>query len=236
MKDIIYNLSSKYAAMFNDIIESDNENLLLRIDNTTPAVLAFYCAVHDMGIDIIGYESETIQIQFANMGLSACLAEKVCLVIAMINREDEVLSRADYFMYATSVVNYSSKFDPEDHNSSDEMIWTIVMLMAIFSASNNPLIGTALESLAAMLMSEGWTTPPFILSENKLIELFPYANKELQELPIKHKQRFFHIINPDAKYNIDNQYDNYFEMHKSLMFYIQQEDKSLTDRIIKLLG
>lgn len=221
----MYETSIKFADAFENIVEYEGKKLMPMTEASHPAIILLYCFAHDYGKDVLTFESETISILLANDGYTYLYSEKINNMIAIINQMDNVMSTSDGFLYATIVLNdLGNTAENIDSVSIEHMVWAIIMLMALFGASNNPLTGDAMRTVAARLMDEGWTTPPVFMPSEKLFNLMPYADRELPKKVDKHKDRFFYINNPDTKVNIENQYDNYFEMHKDMLFYLQQED------------
>jgi len=211
--------------LFEEILKSETGNLLTKTKDTFPAEILFYCFAHDYGKEVIAYERETVELLLGNNGYSYRHVEKIVNMIAIIQQMDRVMSTSDGFLYSNVVLNdLGGMAENIESVSVEHMIWTIIMLMSIFGAENNPLIADAIRTVAAKLMDEGWTTPPVVLPSHKLFDLMPYADRNLPIMAEKHKDRFLHINNPEIRINIDNQYDNYFEMHKDLLYYLEQED------------
>jgi len=236
MKRYIYEVSARLGIQFEEIFSGDNGKLLPSMDNSYPATLLFYAFAHDYGDDVIGFESETVEIILANEGHDYKTVEKINNMISLVNRMDDVLSTHDDFLYACVILNDLGDVSQfMDSVSAEHMVWAIIILMAIYGASNIPIVGDAVRVVVATLQDEGWTTPPVFLSSPKIMDLMFYADKNLPTMVDKHKDRFFYINNPDSKVNIENQYDNYFEMHKDMLYYLQQEDTSIEIKIGELI-
>jgi hypothetical protein len=225
MNQFIYEKSQKFSELFEYVFSSTTHKYF----DDMPAILAFYIASSDIGDNILTFERETIEFIFANKGVSHNITDKINAIIAIANQMDYVLSTADGFLYAAVVLNDLGPV-PENIGSVtvDHMVWAVILLMALYGASNFPLVGEAAEAVAIRLQEEGWTTPPVFIDSPKVFMHMPYADKNLQIVANKHRDRFFHINNPETKAHIDNQYDNYFEMHKGLLHYLEMEDTKLT--------
>jgi len=226
MNKFIYEKSQKFSELFEYVF---NEGGKAKYSDENPAMLSFYIAARELGPDILSFERETVELLLANKGIAHNTTDKVNAIIAIANQMDYVLSTADGFLYAVVVLNDLGPV-PENIDSVtvDHMVWAIVMLMTLYGSSNMPIIGDAAEAVAIRLQEEGWTTPPVFINSPKIFMHMPYSDKTLHKMVKKHTDRFFHINNTETKANIDNQYDNYFEMHKGLLHYLELEDTKLT--------
>lgn len=234
MKHIIHDLSLEIERALLSIDPQKAElRLVTQID--MPAIVVFYCASHAVGKDILTYENETIELVLLSKRVSSGIVTKATQAKTVIANMSETLTVPQYFATAVDVLN------DDDVNTSlfdfkypEKIIWALILLMAVYSASNIPIRGEALRFVIACLKQEGWTMPPFLLGTQKFTDFFEYFDQQYYDnMQCSEKEMLLQCAVDSEGY--EDAEKNFRELHKPIFQYINAKTKELKKEIEALV-
>jgi hypothetical protein len=227
MKTFLSEFSHNIALTMQQINEHTAERLLYT-NSDLPAVAAFYAASKIIGEDILTYENETIQLFLLDMRVSIPIINKVVYAKTLIAGMDRTLSVAEYFKVASEVFcDEDVRTDIIDYIEPAKLIWTILVLMAVYGAENLPLTGDALKFLVACLKSDGWTMPPFMLNFEKVSDFFEYYDEEYYNSIQCSENDLLIVCGTSTDSDPSDAKTNFMEQHKPILQYMHYKTLEL---------
>jgi hypothetical protein len=223
MTNIIHDFSHKITdAMIG--LDRDATLYAMATRNNMPAIVCFYAAALAIGEDIVEYENETVQYLLLEQRTSPKIVEKAVMVKALVGNMDGVLTVPEYFKVAADVLcDDDVETGIIDYIEPAKAIWTIVLLMAIFSAENIPVSGDALRYIVACLKSDGWTMPPYLLNIQKFYDFFEYYDPEYYNSIICEENELLSVCGANTDRGMVDAKANFMEMHKPIFQYLHMK-------------
>ncbi len=146
------------------------------------------------------------------------------MVKALIGNMDGVLTVPEYFNVAADVLcDDDVETGIIDYVEPAKAIWTIVLLMSIFSAENIPVNGDALRYIVACLKSDGWTMPPYLLNIQKFSDFFEYYDADYYDSIVCEENELLTVCGTNTERDMVDAKANFMEMHKPIFQYLHMK-------------
>jgi len=227
MNNIMHDFSGKISATMN-ALDKDATLYAMASRAEMPAILAFYGACMIVGRDILEYENETIQYLLLEKRTAPSIVQKAIMVKSLISNMDGVLTVPEYLNIAADVLcDDDVETGIIDYVEPAKLIWTIIMLMAIYNADNIPIDGDALRYVVACLKSDGWTMPPYLLNVDKVATYFEYYDEEYYKSIMCEENELLMVCGTNTDRDMVDAKSNFMEMHKPLFQYLHLKSAEL---------
>jgi len=217
------------------ILKKQSVKLLFNQDKTN--IVKYFCAISEFGEKISEYELETIEILFARQGYPYSVVEAIYQMNYLINNRDQIMTDREHFENAIQLLNDDIvDVTTTEYQSPHKIIWTIVLLKALYGMENLPVFGDALKYLGESFEEFGWTQPPvFFLNNDKMENVFTYYNKDIVQ-NIKNVPNLEKIIlNKQISSTTNNFIENYLRLNASIVTYIEEKYSTINKQIDSVL-
>ena len=227
MEDMLYDFSEKISTIMENL-DRDSIEYLMMTSNDLPAILCFYGSALIIDDDILSYENETLQLILLRHRITPKIIEKSIMAKTLIASMDNILTVPEYFKVASDVFCDSDvETGIVDWIEPARVIWTIIILMAIYHSNNIPLAGDALRYAVACLKSDGWTMPPYMLNIQKFSDFFEYYDKKYYDTLNCSDKDLLTVCGTNNEKDPINAKVNFMESHKPILQYVYSKTNEL---------